>query len=597
MARVILAGRPGSPGIGEGRLVRVPEHIRGDPAAVGEVESARSATRSGADEAGRLRDALDLAATQLEVLATETAQRAGDEIGAIFEAQALFARDPALVDPALEAIRGGRGAVEAIEISAADQADRLAAVDDVYFQERAADIRDVARRVVGILEGRPQPDLHRRDGTPAILIADDLDASIVATLRPELVGGIALAGGAPNGHLAIVARALGVPVVLGLGGAVTAGIEGEAALVDGTGGRLLLDPSPADLVELKDGRAGHESTGLTVAGGDSAAGPGTSVGLSVGLPVAIEANVGSVREAEQAARAGAAGIGLVRTELLFLGRSTPPGEREQASLYRRIMATMHGRPVVFRTLDIGGDKPAAYQAADAESNPALGVRGLRLGLRRPDLLETQLTALVEAAAGETLRVLFPMVSVPDELEAAREVLDRVVARAHARGTAPRSVLVGIMVEVPSAAIAADLFAPLVDFFSIGTNDLVQYTFAADRLNPALADLASPYQPALLRLIARVADAAAATQRPVAVCGEAAADPLLAPLLVGLGVTELSVAPGAIAPLRQALAGLGIDQCQALAHAALEARTAAEVRRVAGQLAATDPTGGAGAQVP
>jgi len=565
MARAILAGRPGSPGIGEGRLVRVPEVVRGVPPAVGVAESARSATRSGADEAGRLRDALDLAATQLEVLATETAQRAGDEIGAIFEAQALFARDPALVDPALESIRDGRGAVEAIEIAAADQADRLAAVDDAYFQERAADIRDVARRVVGILEGRPQPDLHHRDGTPAILIADDLDASIVATLRPELVAGIALAGGAANGHLAIVARALGVPVVLGLGGAVTTGIEGEAALVDGTGGRLLLDPSPADFVELKEGRSGDQTTGLTVA-----------------------------PASETTAESGPA---LGRTELLFLGRSTPPGEREQASVYRRIMATMHGRPVVFRTLDIGGDKPAAYQAADVESNPALGVRGLRLGLRRPDLLEAQLTALVEAAAGTTLRVLFPMVSVPDELEAAREVLDRVVARARARGSAPSAVLVGIMIEVPSAAIAADLFAPFVDFFSIGTNDLVQYTFAADRLNPALADLASPYQPALLRLIASVADAAAATQRPVAVCGEAAADPLLAPLLVGLGVTELSVAPGAIAPLRHALAGLGIDQCQGLAHAALEAHSAAEVRRIAGQLGATERTGGTRANIP
>jgi phosphoenolpyruvate-protein phosphotransferase len=593
MARAILAGRPGSPGIGEGRLVRVPEPVRGGPAA-GEAESAGSATRSRAGDAVRLRDALDLAATQLELLATETAQRAGDDIGAIFEAQALFARDPALVGPALEAIEGGRGAVEAIEVAAADQADRLAAVDDAYFQERAADIRDVARRVVGILEGRPQPDLHHRDGTPAILIADDLDASVVATLRPELVGGIALAGGAPNGHLAIVARALGVPVVLGLGGAVTAGIEGEAALVDGTGGRLLLDPSPADVVELKEGRAGDKSTGPGVAPVDETA---AGSGRSLGLPVAIEANVGSVREAEQAARAGAAGIGLVRTELLFLGRSTPPGDREQATVYRRILATMEGRPVVFRTLDIGGDKPATYQAADAETNPALGVRGLRMGLRRLDLLEGQLTALVEAAGGDTLRVLFPMVSVPDELEAAREVLDRVVARARARGSAPRVVLVGIMVEVPSAAITADLFAPVVDFFSIGTNDLVQYTFAADRLNPALADLASPYQPALLRLIARVADAAAASQRPVAVCGEAAADALLAPLLVGLGVTELSVAPGAIAPLRQALAGLGIDRCRALAHAALEARSAAEVRRIAGQLGATDRTGGAGAHVP
>jgi phosphoenolpyruvate-protein phosphotransferase len=591
MARAILSGRPGSPGIGEGRLIRVPEAVRDGAAPAAGAELTHD-SRDG--EAGRLRHALDLAAVQLEALATETTQRAGDEIGAIFEAQALFARDPALVGPALEAIRDGRRAVEAIELAAADQADRLAAVDDAYFQERAADIRDVARRVVGILEGRPQPDLHHRDGTPAILIADDLDASVVATLRPELVGGIALAGGAPNGHLAIVARALGVPVVLGLGGAVTAGIEGEAAIVDGTGGRLLLDPSPADVAELNDARPTSVSTAPGPAPGDAIANASRS---SAELPVAIEANVGSVREAEEAARAGAAGIGLVRTELLFLGRSTPPGEREQASVYRRILAAMDGRPVVFRTLDIGGDKPAAYQATETEANPALGIRGLRLGLRRHELLETQLAALVEAAASSTLRVLFPMVAVPEELEAAREVLDGVVARARARGSAPAAVLVGIMVEVPSAAIGADLFAPLVDFYSIGTNDLVQYTLAVDRLNPALADLASPYQPAVLRLIAQVTEAGGGARRPVAVCGEAAADPLLAPLLIGLGVTELSVAPGAIAPLRQALAGLGIDRCRALARAALQARSAAEVRRIAGQLGATDPADGTGAHAP
>jgi multiphosphoryl transfer protein len=591
MARAILSGRPGSPGIGEGRLIRVPEPVRDGATPAAGVAPAHDSRE---DEATRLRHALDLAAGQLEALATETTQRAGDEIGAIFEAQALFARDPALIDPALQAIRDGRPAVEAIELAAADQADRLAAVDDAYFQERAADIRDVARRVVGILEGRSQPDLHHRDGTPAILIADDLDASVVATLRPELVGGIALAGGAPNGHLAIVARALGVPVVLGLGGGVTAGIEGEAAIVDGTGGRLLLDPSPADVAELKNELPGSMSTTSLPVPGDGIADASRPFAE---LPVAIEANVGSVREAEEAARAGAAGIGLVRTELLFLGRSTPPGEREQASVYRRILAAIAGRPVVFRTLDIGGDKPAAYQATETEANPALGVRGLRLGLRRHELLETQLTALVEAAAGGTLRVLFPMVAVPDELEAAREVLDRVVARARARGSAPAAVLVGIMVEVPSAAIGADLFAPLVDFFSIGTNDLVQYTLAVDRLNPALADLASPYQPAVLRLIARVTEAASGSRRPVAVCGEAAADPLLAPLLVGLGVTELSVAPGAIAPLRRALAGLGIDRCRELARAALQARSAAEVRRIAGQLGATDPPDETNAHAP
>jgi phosphoenolpyruvate-protein phosphotransferase len=582
MARAILAGRSGSPGLGSGTLI----HVLVPPPSSGLHDGGEGDLQRGSPEAAdaRLRAALATAARQLEALAVETSRRAGDEIGAIFEAQALFARDPALVEPALASLQSGLSAVEAIEIAAAEQADRLAAVDDDYFQARAADIRDVARRVVGVLLGRAQRELHNLDGRPAILVADDLDASTLASLRPELVAGIALGGGAPNGHLAIVARAVGVPVVLGLGDAIASAVDGEPAAVDGTGGRLLLDPSPADLSSLIEPLAGSHTIAVTSA---PHADPGTPV-----LPVAIEGNVGSLREAEQAARADAAGIGLVRTELLFLGRTTPPGVGEQARLYRGIAATMQGRPVVFRTLDIGGDKPAAYRSTDAEANPALGVRGLRLGLRQPELLDDQLTALVDAAGADSLRVLFPMVSTIEELESGREALEAVIARRQSEGrSTPSTVLVGIMVEIPSAAIMADQFAPLVDFFSIGTNDLVQYTFAADRLSPALTELGTPYQPALLRLVASVTQAAANHGRPVAVCGEAAADRLLAPLLVGLGVTELSVAPAAIAPLRDGLVGLEIDRCRRAAAEALGSRTAHEVRAIANALVGLPDTAG------
>jgi multiphosphoryl transfer protein len=520
--------------------------------------------------------ALGAAATELSALAAETASRASEEIGAIFAAQALFATDPGIVEPALAAIEGGASAAEAIDRVTAEQADKLAGIDDDYFRDRAADVLDVGRRVVDLLTGRARPDLHHRDGSPAVVAADDLDPSVVALIRPELVAGLALAGGAPSGHAAIVARALGIPLVLGLGPMVDATLDGNIVAVDGSAGRLLVEPDEAELVALTTGPSPERVTGRPI----------------IDLPVSVEANVGSVREAAAAAAAGAEGIGLVRTELLFLGRSSPPGLEEQRALYRRIAATMPGRPVVFRTLDIGGDKPASYLPAEIEMNPALGVRGIRLALSRPELMETQLRALLEADPAVPLRLLLPMVAAVEEVAAARRAIASASVASRRDGAeVADDVRLGIMIEIPSAAILADAFAPIVDFFSIGTNDLVQYTLAADRTNPALAELATPLQPAILRLIKFVTDAALAFNRPVAVCGEAAADPATAAILIGLGVDELSVGPARIAPLREAIASLDPDACRSAAARALMAHSVDEVRRIAaGLLKRDDPPG-------
>jgi phosphoenolpyruvate-protein phosphotransferase len=540
----------------------------------------RAATRVVRDldvEKARLRAALDAASAELSSLARDTASRAGDEIGAIFEAQALFATDPGIVEPALAAIDAGADAAEAIESVTAEQADKLAGVDDEYFRERAADLRDVGRRVVDQLLGRVRPALHHRDGAPAIVASDDLDPSVVAVIRPELVAGLALAGGAPTGHAAIVARALGIPLALGLGPALDAGLDGVDVAVDGTGGRLLVEPTDLEIRALAAVTPVEAPAAAGLDGLDRLAG-------AAELPVTLEANVGSVREAKAAATAGAMGIGLVRTELLFLGRAVPPGVEEQRAVYRQIAACLPGRPVVFRTLDIGGDKPASYLPAEAEMNPALGVRGLRLGLSQPDLFETQLRALLEADPGSPLRLLLPMVTTVDEVAAAREAIDAArTASRRAGADVATDVRLGIMVEIPSVAILADAFAPIVDFFSIGTNDLVQYTLAADRTNPALAELGTPLQPAVLRLIRLVTDAALAHDRPVAVCGEAAADPQAAALFVGLGVDELSVAPGSLAALRVMLAGLDVEACREAATRALTAANVAEVRAIAADL--------------
>lgn len=586
MARAVLTGRPGSPGVGVGRLLWVAPGGEGNAARGDELGAAGSA--AGAvdpdRERERLRVALAEAAAELSALAAETAARAGDEVGAIFEAQALFAADPEIVDPAMEAIATGADAAEAIDRVTAEAADRLAGIDDDYFRERAADVRDIGRRVVDRLLGRSRPELHHRDGTPAVVASEDLDPSLVAVIRPELVAGLALRGGAPTGHAAIVARALGIPLVLGLGATLDASLDGATVAVDGTTGRLIVEPDEAD---------------IEVPGGSpELAGQGPPEGAAATLPVRLEANVASVREAEAARDAGAEGIGLVRTELLFLGRSTPPGLDEQRSLYGRISRSMAGRPVVFRTLDIGGDKPASYLPGGDEMNPALGVRGLRLSLARPDLFETQLRAMLEADPGETLRIMFPMVATVEEVLLAREAVAAAAGASRAAGAAVASdVRLGIMVEIPSVAVMADAFAPVVDFFSIGTNDLVQYALAADRTNAGLAEIATPLQPAILRLVRSVTEAAAAHDRPVAVCGEAAADPAAAALLIGLGVDELSVSATSLGRLRAALGGLDPAACRAAASRAADASTVDEVARIAGELlerrsptAAANPAG-------
>jgi len=579
VAQLVLVGRAGSPGIGTGRLLRIGDADSRNGRHASAMPLPKPPTKPAGDARQRLIDALDAAATQLEALAAEVSARVNEDVGSIFEAQAVFVRDPGIVDPAFALVADGVAADEAILRVTDEQAARLGAVDDDIFRERAADVRDVGRRVAALLRGDSPPELWRRDGNPAILIARDLDPSAVATLRRELVGGIALGGGAPTGHASIVARALGIPLVLGLGDAIDKLVAGTNGVVDGAGGRLLVAPTDGELAELQ-GASGAMAQTMATNGRPAAegtAGPAPDRTLSV----AIMANVASSREAEAARLAGADGIGLVRTELLFLGRHAPPTVAEQRAAYRGIRAAMAGRPIVFRTLDIGGDKPAAWQP-DAEANPALGVRGLRLGLRRPSLLHDQLTALLEAAAGEELRVMLPMVSTREEVDHARDRLALAQAALQAHGLqGPASVRLGVMIEVPSAAIMADALAESVDFFSIGTNDLVQYTLAADRTNPELADLATAFQPAILRLIDSVVRAAAVRGRHVAVCGEAAAEPLLVPILIGLGVNELSVAPGSIAAVRARATELDPERCRELASRAIAASTADEVRAIAG----------------
>jgi len=402
-----------------------------------------------------------------------------------------------------------------------------------------------------------------------VVVAGDLTPGDVMALDAGSVRAVATAAGAPLSHAAIVARSRGIPLVTGLGPAVLDIPEGTLVLVDGGAGTVHVDPEPS-VVEAAAARQR-----AAAARDDEAQARAMDAARTVdGHLVPVVANVGGPDEARVAIAAGADGVGMLRTEFAFLDRPHPPGEDEQYLAYRRVADALDGRPLVVRTLDLGADIPA--WGGMAEPNPALGNRGLRFTLTAPDLLETQLRAVIRLAAERPVQVMFPMVTGVDEVRAARACLDRLVDRS---GSAP-TVEVGITVEVPAAAVTAEAFAPLVDFFAIGSNDLTQYTLAADRQNAAVAALADGLHPAVLRLIRLVAYAGEVHRRPVEIVGEMATDPLAIPIILGLGVTMLSVRPNAVATVKQAVRATSLAKARGLAEAALDAESAAAVRRLA-----------------
>jgi phosphoenolpyruvate-protein phosphotransferase len=482
----------------------------------------------------------------------------------ILEAQALMLEDPALVDGASDLMGQGRPADEAVAAAMAPFADMLRASPDPVFQARAADVEDVVeqlRRTLHGAAGTPPPPLE-----PSILVARDLAPSQTAGLDRALVLGFATEQGSATAHTAILARALGLPAVVGIAGLVDAVTDGQAVLLDGDEGTLVLDPS-ADLVATV-----HPAAQLT-----ADAEPAVT---RDGRRVEIGCNAAGVDDARRAAAAGADGIGLLRSEFLFLGSDRLPSEDEQVEVLEEVAAAMGDRPVILRTLDVGADKPLPALPQPPEANPALGVRGLRLQLqRRPDLLLDQLRAALRVAARHPLRLMFPMVSTLDEVRQVKVLLEQ--ARRDVSSNAPdgATMQVGIMIEVPAAAVGADVLAAEVDFFSLGTNDLTQYLFAADRTNPELAPLADSLHPALLRVIDQVVKAAHRRHRWVGVCGEMASDLWAVPLLVGLGIDELSVHPPAVARIKAQVRSLDSAQCGRAARAALKLDSGAAVRRL------------------
>ena len=517
-----------------------------------------------------LDEALATARSAIEHDRGVVAGRAGAADAAIFDAHLALLDDDALLEPAHTAIAAGATAERAFHDAAQQVAALYRGLEEPLLQERATDVLDVGRRVVAAITG----DGAGTDEASGIVVADELTPADAAGLAPDRVMAIATARGSTTAHAAILARALGLPAVVGLGPSVLGITDGTTLLLDGEAGTVMVDP-PDDMVS--DARERRERAAQRrAAAREHASAPAVT---RDGKPIEVFANLGTGSDAALAVELGAEGVGLLRTEFLFLGRDELPGEDEQAETLREIALALRGRPLIVRTLDAGADKPLPALPMPREDNPFLGVRGIRLALARPEVLATQLRAILRVAAEHPVKTMLPMVSTLAEITAAREVLD--AARRDTGIDTPMEL--GIMVEVPAAALAAARLARHVDFFSVGTNDLTQYTMAAERGDARLAPLLAGPQPAVLRLVQATVAGAAAHGRWVGVCGELAGDPAAAVLLAGLGVTELSMAAALVPEAKAALREVSLTDARAAAQAALETDDADAARGLALQL--------------
>ncbi|MEM7344939.1 MAG: phosphoenolpyruvate--protein phosphotransferase, partial [Chloroflexota bacterium] len=535
----------------------------------------RDETLTPDQEKQQLELALNKAKEELEALQTQTKQRIGAEEAAIFEAHLEILEDADLLEATYNQIDAGHNAGRAWQGSIDTTATQLASLSNELLAARATDIRDVGQRVLRLLQEETDSPSSQTFTGPVILIAEDLTPSDTVTLDPAYVLGFCTAIGGVNAHTAILARALGIPALVGAGMDILQLKNDTPAILDGTAGTLHLNPDQQTLDQAK--RQFQSQKAAKAADLKNAHEPAITQDQH---QVEVVANIGSVAEASQAVDSGAEGVGLLRTEFLFLDRAEAPTEAEQYEIYRDILLGLQGNPAIMRTLDIGGDKPLPYLDVPAEENPFLGERGIRLTLSRSNLLRVQIRAILQAAKVGPCRIMFPMVTNLGEWHAAKKVVEEELA---AFEGAPPKVELGIMIEVPAAALLADKFAAEVDFFSIGTNDLTQYTLAIDRTHPTLSAQADGLHPSVLRLIDRTVQAAHAAGKWVGVCGELGGDPLAVPILVGLGVDELSANIPAIPAVKAQIRGLTLSKLKQTAAQALDSSTAEEVRSLAEKL--------------
>lgn len=577
----ILHGAPASAGVAEGPIVVVAAPTR--------IEGGRIEPEQAADEIARLEAAVARAAAALETLAGEVAAAGHADEAAIFEAQAEMARDPALLDLARTRIEGGEDAVAAI-LGATDAfAEQLRAIGDALLAARAADLADVGRRIALELLGRrePAPALER----PSIVVAEDLAPSVTASLPRDRLLGLALEAGSPTAHAAILARAYGIPAVVGVAGLLEAvGSDGATTIaLDGERGEVVLDPDPATARRYAELRTVAEAA----ARADLAEAHLPAVTRD-GVEVTLLANIGTPDESARAVALGARGVGLFRTEFLFIERAEPPSEDEQVAAYRAVVDAFAPHPVTIRLLDIGGDKPIPYLPLEPEANPFLGVRAIRLAVERPELFVTQLRASMRAAVGAVdpagrarVKVMAPMVADGTDVDLLLELAQRAARGLRDAGLEAGPIDLGVMLEIPSAILVGPTYFGRLAFASLGTNDLTQYTLAVDRGNRSLGRYQDPLHPAVLRLVREAVVAAEAAGIELSVCGEMAGDPVAALALVALGIRKLSMAAGSLPAVRRAIRASSLGRLEAEAEAALALPTAAAVRERFAALAVAD----------
>jgi phosphocarrier protein FPr len=553
----LILGVGASPGIAIGVAVRIKEET---------FDFEAEATDSH-EQNVRLDKAIEESKNQLEALIESMNKQTNTSKAAIFAAHRELLDDPDLIEIARSMIDKGKSAEYGWQHAFNLYAKQLSNLQNKLLAERANDLRDVGKRVLRVLTGKESESLKLPDNS--ILIAEEITPSFTATIDTQKVKGFCSTTGGATSHVAIIARSLDIPAIVGIETRALYIPDGDPLILDGSKGTLRVNPSDTLISETREKQKAllEEKTKNLEAALDPAI-------TKNGKVVEVVANIGGVKDAIQSVELGGEGVGLLRSEFLFLDRTTAPTEEEQYEVYRDILLALDGRPLLVRTLDVGGDKPLAYLPLPAEENPFLGQRGIRIGLERPEIFRVQARAILRAGAHGKIRIMFPMISTIDEI---REVKTMLEQEREKLGVDP--IETGIMVEVPSTAILADQFAKEVDFFSIGTNDLTQYTLAMDRGHPKLATKIDALNPAILRLIKLTADGAHQEGKWVGVCGGIASDPQAVPVLLGLGIDELSVSVPAIPSIKAEVRKYSMKKCRSIAKKTLNCASSSEVRKL------------------
>ena len=525
-----------------------------------------------AAEVARFEEALEQAKTQLEVLRTQAVEQMGEDNAQILDSHLMLVGDRTVSSQVKQTIREKLcNAEHAFELVLTRYIELLGQADDRYIRERLTDLRDVGDRILSNLQGEPPINLARLS-EPVILVAHDLAPSDTAAMDRRNVLGFVTAMGSRTSHTAIMARAMGIPAVVGLSDEISRIGDGDCVIVDGTHGTVTVRPSPAEVSAARERIRAREAWILRIR--EDA---GLPAETRDGFHVRLAANIELPEEVDDLKRSYGLGIGLFRTEFLFVKSANLSNEEQQFEAYRDVAEKIYPQSVIFRTLDIGGDKFLSHVDMPQELNPFLGMRAIRFSLSRPDVFRTQLRAILRASAFGKVRIMFPMIATVEELLQARATLNEVEEELDREGIPYNPHLdVGIMIEVPAAALLAEKLAAHVDFFSLGTNDLVQYSLAVDRSNPDISYLYQPGHPSIVRLIHHVVEAAYAHGIWVGICGEMAAEPLLAPLVLGVGIHELSMSPVAIAPIKRLIRHMRMYEAEELVAQALRCSTAGEV---------------------